>query len=93
MGRTLDPTDLRGLLARNLEHARWDDVAVALPHLRQLHARLPHLLLHERRGRTDLAGDDGGARARLGLLLLASTTRTSTAAASARPAALATASG
>jgi ferredoxin len=27
MGRTLDPTDLRGLLARNLEHPRWDDVA------------------------------------------------------------------
>jgi ferredoxin len=27
MGRTLDPTDLRGLLARNLEHERWDDVA------------------------------------------------------------------
>jgi Fe-S-cluster-containing hydrogenase component 2 len=27
MGRGLDPTDLRGLLARNLEHPRWDDVA------------------------------------------------------------------
>ena len=27
MGRTLDPTDLRGLLARTLEHSRWDDVA------------------------------------------------------------------
>jgi ferredoxin len=27
MGRTMDPTDLRGLLARNLEHPRWDDVA------------------------------------------------------------------
>jgi sulfhydrogenase subunit beta (sulfur reductase) len=27
MGRTLDPTDLRGLLARNLEHERWDEVA------------------------------------------------------------------
>jgi ferredoxin len=27
MGRSLDPTDLRGLLARNLEHPRWDDVA------------------------------------------------------------------
>jgi ferredoxin len=27
MGRELDPTDLRGLLARNLEHPRWDDVA------------------------------------------------------------------
>jgi ferredoxin len=27
MGRSLDPTDLRGLLARNLEHPGWDDVA------------------------------------------------------------------
>jgi sulfhydrogenase subunit beta (sulfur reductase) len=27
MGRALDPSDLRGLLARNLEHPRWDDVA------------------------------------------------------------------
>jgi sulfhydrogenase subunit beta (sulfur reductase) len=27
MGRSLDAHDLRGLLARNLEHPRWDDVA------------------------------------------------------------------
>jgi ferredoxin len=27
MGRQLDATDLRGLLARNLEHERWDEVA------------------------------------------------------------------
>jgi sulfhydrogenase subunit beta (sulfur reductase) len=27
MGRSLDGEDLRGLLARNLEHPRWDDVA------------------------------------------------------------------
>jgi sulfhydrogenase subunit beta (sulfur reductase) len=27
MGRQLDATDLHGLLARNLEHERWDDVA------------------------------------------------------------------
>lgn len=27
MGRQLDTTDLRGLLERNLEHPRWDDVA------------------------------------------------------------------
>jgi ferredoxin len=27
MGRTLDATDLRGLLARNLDHPRWDEVA------------------------------------------------------------------
>ena len=47
MGRTLDTTDLRDLLARNLEHPRWDEVADALPDLRQLHARLPDLLLHD----------------------------------------------
>ena len=27
MGRTLDTTDIRDLLVRNLEHERWDDVA------------------------------------------------------------------
>ncbi len=27
MGRSLDASDLRGVLARNLEHPRWDDVA------------------------------------------------------------------
>jgi sulfhydrogenase subunit beta (sulfur reductase) len=27
MGRTMETFDLRGLLARNLEHPRWDDVA------------------------------------------------------------------
>jgi ferredoxin len=27
MGRTVDASDLRGLLERNLEHPRWDDVA------------------------------------------------------------------
>ena len=27
MGRALDTTDLRGLLARTLEHERWDEVA------------------------------------------------------------------
>lgn len=27
MGRTMDTTDLKGLLYRNLEHPRWDDVA------------------------------------------------------------------
>ncbi|KFE67062.1 4Fe-4S dicluster domain-containing protein [Hyalangium minutum] len=27
MGRTMDTTDIKGLLYRNLEHPRWDDVA------------------------------------------------------------------
>jgi ferredoxin len=27
MGRTLDTTDIKGLLYRNMEHPRWDDVA------------------------------------------------------------------
>ena len=51
MGRTMDTHDIRDLLARNLDHPRWDDVADALPHLRQLHPRLPDLLLLGGRGR------------------------------------------
>ena len=70
MGRTLDTTDLRDLLARNLEHARWDDVADALPDLRQLHDGLPDLLLHQRRGRDRSDRRRRRARRRLGLLLL-----------------------
>ena len=50
---------------RSARHARAQPRArslgrgrVALPHLRQLHAGLPDVLLHERRGHTDLAGDE-----------------------------------
>ena len=71
MGRTIDTTDIRDLLARNLEHQRWDDVADALPDLRQLHDRLPDLLLHEpSRTRPTSTGERRRARPRLGLVLL-----------------------
>ena len=49
MGRTMDTTGIKDLLYRNYEHPRWDDVAAALPGLRQLHDGLPDLLLHHRR--------------------------------------------
>ena len=65
----------------------------ALPHLRQLHARLPDLLLHERRGRHRPRPATTPSASRSGTRASRSTTRTSTAAASARPAARATASG
>ena len=65
----------------------------ALPHLRQLHDGLPDLLLHDRRGRhrPDRASTPSGRGP--GTRASRSTTPTSTAAASARPAARATASG
>ncbi len=66
MGRTMETFDLRDLLARNLEHPRWDEVADALPHVRQLHARLPDLLLLGRRGRDRPLRRGGGALAGLG---------------------------
>ena len=55
---------------RNLEHPRWDEVADALPHLRQLHDGLPDLLLLDGRGRDRPRRRGGGALARLGLVLL-----------------------
>ena len=55
MGRTLETFDIRELLAEPrappLGRRRR-----ALPHLRQLHARLPDVLLLGGRGQTDLAG-------------------------------------
>ena len=84
MGRRMDARDLRDLLAENLEHPRWDDVADALPHLRQLRAGVPDLLLHDRRGprRTSPASTpSAGAH---GTRVSRSTTPISTAAASVR---------
>ena len=83
--------DLRDLLADNLEHRALGRRRRPLPHLRQLRARLSHVLLLERRGphRPDRGGRalaDVGHASR-------STTRTSTAAASGRAAAPATGNG
>ena len=45
MGRSLQTEGLAALLARNLEHPRWAEVAERCLVLRQLHPGLPHLLL------------------------------------------------
>ncbi len=45
MGRSLDTTDLPELIMNNLDDPEWDEVAEALPELRQLHPGLPHLFL------------------------------------------------
>ena len=50
MGRQLDATDLRGLLAAQPRAPALGRGCRALPDLRQLHDGLPDLLLHERRG-------------------------------------------
>ena len=64
-----------------------------LPHLRQLHARLPDLLLHERRGRHRSHRRARGAHALVGLVLLARPLVHSRRQRQARPDARATASG
>ncbi len=93
MGRTLDPFDLRDLLARNLDHPRFAEVGRALPHLRQLHARLPHLLLHLGRGRQRARRTGRPSAGAAGTRASRSTTRTSTAAPSGARRGPATASG
>ena len=69
MGREMRSDDVHELLLRNLEHPRWDDVARALPHLRQLHHGLPDLLLHLGRGLERSCGRRNLALAALGFLL------------------------
>ena len=84
MGRTLDATDLRDLLARQPRARALGRRRRALPHLRQLHARLPDLLLHDRRGHDRPRRRARRARPQSGTRASRSTTRTSTAAASGR---------
>ena len=64
-----------------------------LPDLRQLHPRLPDLLLQQRRGRDRPRRRGGHPRAQVGVVLLRSSTPTCTAAACAARARLAIASG
>ena len=66
----LDTDGAQGAAAEPIPtHPRWDDVARALPRLRQLHDGLPDLLLHHGRGPQRPCRPDGGARAPLGFLL------------------------
>ena len=58
MGRHVDTTDIRDLLARNLENDRWDEVASRCLTCGNCTHGLPDVLLHERRGPHDLAGDE-----------------------------------
>ena len=65
MGRTLDTDDLRDLLARNLEHPRWDDVAERCLTCGNCTHGLPDLLLHDAsRTRPTSPASDGRALAR-----------------------------
>ncbi len=75
------PPASRSCSTRNCEHPRWDDVADALPRLRQLHAGLPDLLLRHRRGHDRPDRRPRRALARAGTRASRSTSPTSTAAA------------
>jgi ferredoxin len=57
MGRELDTTDLRGLLARNLEHPRWDDVAERCLTCGNCTMVCPTCFCTSVEDHTDLAGD------------------------------------
>ena len=54
----LDPTDLRGLLARNLEHPRWDDVAERCLTCGNCTMVCPTCFCSSVEDTTDLAGDE-----------------------------------
>jgi len=57
MGRSLDTTDLRGLLARSLEHPRWDDVASRCLSCTNCTLVCPTCFCSSVQDATDLAGD------------------------------------
>ena len=56
MGRTLDTDDLPGVLARNLEHPRWDDVASRCLACTNCTLVCPTCFCHAVEDTTDLAG-------------------------------------
>jgi ferredoxin len=57
MGRTLDTKGIRDLLARNLEHPRWDDVAARCLSCANCTMVCPTCFCHTVEDVTDLAGD------------------------------------
>jgi len=60
MGRRLDATDLRDLLARNLEHPRWDEVASRCLTCSNCTLVCPTCFCTSVEDVTDLAGDSAG---------------------------------
>ena len=68
-GRTLDTTDIRDLLQRNLEHPRWDEVADRCLSCGNCTMVCPTCFCTSVEDTTDLAGESGRARAALGLVL------------------------
>ena len=92
MGRTMEAGDLRDLLADNLEHPRWDDVADRCLTCGNCVLVCPTCFCSTRRGphRPDRGAPSAGGR---GTRASRSTTPTSTAAASGRATAPATGSG
>ena len=70
MGRSMETGDLRDLLARNLEHPRWDDVAERCLTCGNCTMVCPTCFCTAVEDETDLAGDEAERCARLGHLLL-----------------------
>ena len=80
----MEAGDLRDLLADNLEHPRWDDVAERCLTCGNCTMVLPDVLLLERRGRRPISPATRPSAGAAGTRASRSTTRTSTAAASGR---------
>ena len=70
MGRTMETFDLRDLLARNLEHPRWDEVAERCLTCGNCTLVCPTCFCSAVEDETDLSGERGRALARLGHVLL-----------------------
>ena len=60
MGRTMETGDLRDLLARNLEHPRWDDVAERCLTCGNCTLVCPTCFCSAVEDETDLSGDEAG---------------------------------
>jgi ferredoxin len=60
MGRTMEAWDLRDLLARNLEHPRWDDVAKRCLTCGNCTLVCPTCFCSAVEDETDLSGDEAG---------------------------------
>jgi CRP/FNR family cyclic AMP-dependent transcriptional regulator len=70
MGRSVDATDIRDLLARNLEHPRWDEVAERCLTCGNCTMVCPTCFCTSVEDVTDLTGDEAERVAVVGLVLL-----------------------